>query len=117
MKKRIRKKLRVKEFYVKHCWLEGQFKNKLVGSEVDNFLDSLCTYVDSNNLTFCGSTDCQDFSYIIVPLNYKNDIERLINCAEYISNLNCISSIKFIIITNEKEEHKRENEIESTFQK
>ncbi len=77
MKKRLRKKLRLKEFYEYIFHIDGNFIRQLSDDEVDNFVDDLCDFVDEIGVTFVGVTDHNKFHYSFMGLyKYKTRLKQ-----------------------------------------
>ena len=77
MKKRLRKKLRLKEFYEYIFHIDGNFIRQLSDDEVDNFVDDLCDFVDEIGVTFVGVTDHNKFHYSFMGLyKYQNRLKE-----------------------------------------
>jgi len=73
MKKRLRKKLRLGEFYELVLHVNGVFVGTLDDEQVDRFIDEMCDFVDEIGCTFVGITDCNTFDYHFMGLyKYKN---------------------------------------------
>lgn len=77
MKKRLRKKLRLKEFYEIILHTDGNFIRQLTDKGVDDFVDGLCDFVDDIGITFVGVTDHNKFHYSFMGLyKYKNRLKE-----------------------------------------
>ena len=61
MKKRIRRKRRIYEFFEPFFEVSGQYNNDASNDVIDDTLDQLCDLVDSLNIDFCN-----EFSILII---------------------------------------------------
>jgi len=77
MKKRLRKKGRLGEFYELILHVNGKFSKTLTKEEIDNFLDEMCDFVDEIGCTFIGVTNEESFHHSYMGLyKYRNRLTR-----------------------------------------
>ena len=59
MKRRIRKKLRVKEFQIQEWHVGFKFKYSLQEEEMDEFWDGICNFVNNHKHLYFGGGTCE----------------------------------------------------------
>ena len=107
MKKRLRKKLRVKEFFEPYCIIRGDFFEELSEEKMDEILDAFIEVVEALDFGCCGCTSPTDFDYTVGSHKKeklsKNDAIYL--NAFLINNYGLyIKSSELIYVDNEKNE-------------
>jgi uncharacterized protein YggL (DUF469 family) len=73
MKKRLRKKLRVKEFFDVHMEITGKFGAPMSETAMDMLMDNICHFVDENGMEYWGSMTPTEFSHVISGLHFWKD--------------------------------------------
>jgi len=110
VKKRLRKKLRIKEFFEPYIAIKGTFETILSNKQMDCFIDEICSIIDSNNATFGGGCNPETFEYVISQRGkyYKNRLTnmQIDKIVIDIVNQSFIKAIEYKIIACEEDEIK-----------
>ena len=80
MKKRLRRKLKVKEFAEYGCKITGKFHDSTSFETMDSFLNALCDLCEYYSLFCCGGTNKEKtFDFIIYKQNYLDKSRKYAN--------------------------------------
>ncbi len=115
MKKRIRKKLRIKEFYEPIVLVKGYFIKELNNEELDLHIDQMCDYSDKNLISFNGTTWSHKFHYYLFGNGkYKDRIRsnKLYDLIHFLENSEHIDYISWCVIASQEQEDRNLNLIE-----
>jgi len=107
MKKRLRKKLGVGEFFQEWVEISGNFKEEIkLHNYMDKFIDDVCEFSDLINICFSGMTSENGFSHYhhgFKKILKEEQIQKTIQWYKdnsFVDN----NSIKTVILRTEKEE-------------
>lgn len=122
MKKRLRKKLGVGEFYSPWMSVKGKFKEEIINKDkteyIDEFIDKVIEFVDSIDISFGGMTCYDDFSHFHHS-SYRRG-KRILSAIEIEKTIlwyhNCDmlkkDTIEIVVLMNEKDENKYFKELD-----
>lgn len=102
MKKRLRKKLRIKEFTIREFDLFVKFAGEMPDDFVDKFLDHLCDEVDKRKIYFAGVTHYHSGHYTLFIDDFKRQPEALDIMYDLVNNISryLIESVQLTEVTN-----------------
>ena len=87
MKKRLRKKLRIKEFTIREFDLFVKFAGEMPDDFVDKFLDHLCDEVDKRKIYFGGVTSFENGHYTLFIDDFKKQQQALDIMYDFVNNI------------------------------
>lgn len=102
MKKRLRKKLRIKEFTIREFDLFVKFAGEMPDDFIDKFLDYLCDEVYKRKIYFAGVTSSNVGHYTLFIDDFKRQPDALGIMCDCVNNISryLVESVELIEATN-----------------
>lgn len=108
MKKRLRKKLHVKEFFDAFIEIAIDFIDGSTYEHIDEFVDNLILYVDLLQLALCGSNNVSKASFAIYGINFKHKLtqDKVTQVLSFIEKQVLVKNVILVSNIQTEEEYK-----------